>query len=257
MFKRDRKKVDRGNPQASSRSGSEYNRLVERLLGSMSHDEVMALGIGGNYIPFGILQRNILMQNGLEPYGYLVDIGCGSGRTAFALRSFSGLKYLGTDVVRSFLSHAERVCERRDWKFVQATGLTIPEQSDVVDMVCAFSLFTHLLHEETFVYLADVFRVLRPGGYLIFSFLDFAVHAHWAVFETNIQNIGKPGHLNQFIDAGAIRVWANHLGFEVTALRGGDEDYVELDEPLTLDDGRILTGRASLGQSLAILRKPC
>lgn len=106
------------------------------------------------------------------------------------------------------------------------------------------------------MYLADVFRILKPGGVLIFSILDFAIGSHWDVFRGNTERIGSPGHLNQFMDPTAIRAWADHLGFDVVAIHGGDENYVELDEPVTFDDGRPFTDFASLGQSLAILRKP-
>jgi SAM-dependent methyltransferase len=242
--------------QAGSHFANDYNAMVERLLGVMSREDVMNLAIGGNFLPFGILQRSILLQYGLPPDGYLIDVGCGSGRTAFALSRFSGLRYLGIDVVETLLEHATVICERPDWRFAAATGLTIPEDDGVADMVCAFSLFTHLLHEESYVYLADTFRVLKPGGSIVFSFLDFAITSHWEVFQTNIERIGLPGHLNQFMDPVAIRVWAQHLGFDVVAIHGGNENYAELDEPITLEDGRTFVDRASLGQSLAILRKP-
>ena len=234
----------------------DYNDMVERLLGVMSRDEVMNLAIGGNYLPFGILQRSLLLQHGLPSDGYLIDIGCGSGRTAFALRGFAELRYFGIDVVETLLEHAALICERSDWRFAATTGLNIPEDDGVADMVCAFSLFTHLLHEETYIYLAEVLRVLKPGGTVVFSFLEFGIISHWDVFQTNVARIGLPGHLNQFMDPVAIRVWAQHLGFEVVAIHGGDENYAELDEPITLEDGRTFTDRASLGQSLAILRKP-
>jgi SAM-dependent methyltransferase len=154
------------------------------------------------------------------------------------------------------LAYATAMCERPDWRFEKTTGLTIPETDGVADMVSAFSLFTHLLHEESFAYLAEARRVLKPGGVIVFSFLDFAVEDHWDVFLTCVDRIGVPGHLNQFIDTTAIRVWAEHLDLEVLALHGGDVTYVVLEEPVTLDDGSVYRDRATLGQSLAVLRKP-
>ena len=53
-------------------------------------------------------------------------------------------------------------------------ALYIPAPDACADMVCAFSVFTHLLHTETYLYLEDIRRVLRPGGRLVFSFLEFA-----------------------------------------------------------------------------------
>jgi SAM-dependent methyltransferase len=242
--------------ESGSHFVTDYTTMVGDFLETMPLDEAMAIAIGGNYRPFGILQRQIVLQNGLQPDGYLVDIGCGSGRTAYALRTLPELRYLGIDVVDELLGYATTMCERPDWRFEKTTGLTIPEADGVADMVSAFSLFTHLLHEESYVYLAEARRVLKPGGVIVFSFLDFAIEAHWAVFEINVERIGIPGHLNQFMDPIAIRVWAKHLGLDVVALHRGDLDYATLDEPLTLDDGTVYANRASLGQSLAVLRKP-
>ena len=42
-------------------------------------------------------------------------------------------------------------------------------------MILAFSVFTHLLHEESFIYLEDFKRVLKPGGSVVFSFLEVLV----------------------------------------------------------------------------------
>ena len=241
--------------ESGSHFRADYNWLVEGFLATMPRNEAMAKAIGGDFLPFGIVQRNVLLQNGLSSDAFLIDLGCGSGRTAYGLRDLPGLNYLGTDVVEALLEHARAICSRPDWEFVTAPGLSIPASDAVADVVCAFSLFTHLLHEESYVYLAEAQRVLKPGGFAIFTFLDFAISSHWAVFETNLERIGLPGHLNQFIDPVAIRVWSKHLGFEVVAIRGGDEYYARLDEPVTLDDGRVFTDVATLGQSLAVLRK--
>ena len=81
---------------------ADYNEMVQRMLKDMPHAEVMQRGIGGNYVQFGIIQRSILTTCGLEPNHRLIDIGCGSGRTAFALRDLPELQYLGTDVVELF-----------------------------------------------------------------------------------------------------------------------------------------------------------
>ena len=242
--------------ESGSHFVTDYNAMVDDFMETLPLDEAMETAVGGNYRGFGILQRQIVFQNGLNPDGYLIDIGCGSGRTAYALRAFAELRYLGIDVVESLLAYATAMCERPDWRFEKTTGLTIPETDGVADMVSAFSLFTHLLHEESFAYLAEARRVLKPGGVIVFSFLDFAVEDHWDVFLTCVDRIGVPGHLNQFIDTTAIRIWAEHLDLEVLALHGGDVTYVVLEEPVTLDDGSVYRDRATLGQSLAVLRKP-
>ena len=48
---------------------------------------------------------------------------------------------------------------------------TFPIVDCSVDMVCAFSVFTHMEHEDTFRYLRDARRMVRTGGRLVFSCL--------------------------------------------------------------------------------------
>ncbi len=235
---------------------ADYNAMVEGLLSKMPLEDVVQIGIGGNYREFGIIQRSVLMSYGLLPDSRLIDIGCGSGRTAFALRDLEQLQYVGTDVVELFLNHARKVCARPDWQFVTSPGLAIPAGDGWADMVCAFSLFTHLRHEETYVYMAEALRVLKPGGTLVFSFLDFAIAHHWPVFQNNVDRIGLDGHLTQFIDPASIGVWASRLGFSQPAIQRGDESVFRLPEAITLEDGSTFTDYAPSGQSLAVLRKP-
>src|SRR5262249_42022284 len=159
----------------------------------------------------GILQCELLKHYGLKPDSYLIDVGCGSGRTAKPLSDFLVGKYLGTDIVMDLLTFAKELCSRPDWRFEQTTGLTIPEHDRQADMVCFFSVLTHLLHEQSYLYLQEAKRVLKPGGRIVFSFLEFAIPRHWDVFETNIHHVNNATHLNQFIGRDGIRAWADHL----------------------------------------------
>jgi SAM-dependent methyltransferase len=64
----------------------------------------------------------------------------------------------------------------------------IPEADGVAEMVCFFSVFTHLVQEESFLYLQEAERVLKPGGRIIASYLDIADPSHWSIFEANVRS---------------------------------------------------------------------
>jgi SAM-dependent methyltransferase len=218
----------------------DYQAYVANLKANLSNDAAMEAAVGGAFDIIGKVERAILDYAGLRDGMSLVDIGCGSGRLASNLSDLR-IDYLGTDVVQDLLDHA-RTRANRSFRFVRHTDLTLPVPDSSIDIACAFSVFTHLRHEETFLYLADIRRALKPGGKLVLSFLEFAVPAHWAVFEAtvNAARAGHQPHLNTFIESDAIRVWAAHVG-------------------LTVDE--IVPGTSApwrgqpLGQSVAFLRK--
>ncbi len=215
----------------------------------------MQLAIGGEFEAIGIIERELLRRYGLRDVDYVIDVGCGSGRLAKPLAEVHRGRYLGTDVVPELIEHARLIAARPDWRFTITTGLAIPEADAQADMVCAFSVFTHLLHEHTYTYLRDARRVLKPGGSIVFSFLEFGVRSHWTVFQGMLENAGNE-HLNMFISRDAIAAWAEHLELDVVAILDGDRDQVTLPTPITLEDGRVLSDGASLGQSVCVLKKP-
>ncbi|MET0003283.1 MAG: class I SAM-dependent methyltransferase [Candidatus Thiodiazotropha sp.] len=242
----------------SNHSVDDYNKLVKRMLSrkDQSKEEAMAESIGGNFIPFGLIMRHLLLKYGLKPNDTVCDIGCGAGRLAYALKEMPELKFVGIDVVEDLLDYADQLCERQDWEFHNSTDFKIPLPDDSVEMVTAFSVFTHLLHEESFMYLCEAQRVLKPSGKIVFSFLDFSIHSHWAVFRSNIEHLYNRVHLNQFLHEGAIRVWCKHLNLNVVDILPGDVKNIPLRAPVTLEDGTVEKEYAALGQSVCVLEKP-
>jgi len=219
----------------------DYRKLVRTLIDRHPYDEAMSLAVGGNYASTGTLLADILIDEGLRDGNALMDLGCGSGRLASALGPRVSLKYLGYDIVPELLEYA-RSKSPDGYEFRLNHSRRLPAESASFDFVAAFSVFTHLLHEESYLYVQDAQRVLRPGGKLVFSFLEFQVEHHWSVFEQTVEatrNDTLP-HLNVFIEQSTIELWAAHLGFET---------------PVFVQPGEAgAAGR--LGQSVATLRKP-
>ena len=236
-----------------------YREHVRRLIDS--HDgenEAMAAAVGGEFGAIGTIERDLLVQWGLADDAYLVDIGCGSGRLAQPLdRSGFAGRYLGTDVVPELLAHARKSTDRPDWRFELADGLVIPEADGQVDMVAFFSVFTHLLHEHSYVYLREARRVLKPGGRVVFSFLEFAVPGHWPAFDARVEG-GQwaVGSLDMFMSRDAVTAWAEHLEMTVLAIERGDTAHIPLSAPVVFDNGTVVEGMGALGQSVCVLEKP-
>lgn len=246
-----------GNSGSKTDFRNTHRKQFEILRGAHSLDKAVKLAVGGEFDAIGVVLREALIQHGLQKDHYVIDVGCGSGRLAKPLSEYLTGKYLGIDVIPQLLDYARKLVARPDWRFEMAQGLTIPEADAQADMVCFFSVLTHLLHEESFVYLREAKRVLKPGGKILLSFLDFRIASHWDIFESdNLKGIGVNSQpLNVFISMDMLREWARHLELEVEVIKDGDEPYVPLPAPITFEDGRVCDTLAPFGQSLCVLRK--
>jgi SAM-dependent methyltransferase len=235
-------------------SYTDYIDSLENQLGdSHSHDEIMRQAVGGAFEIVGLLERELLIQQGLPADGYLVDVGCGSGRLAQPLADYLQGQYLGIDIVPKLVDYARTLVNRPDWRFEVAQGFTIPEKDEQADMVCFFSVLTHLRHEESYLYLQEARRVLKPVGKIVFSFLEFTNPVNWGIFQHNINAIGADEPLNQFISVDAIKVWAYHLGLPVLHINRAGQ--IDLPKPIQLANDQIVEGRHFFGQSICVLSK--
>ena len=233
-----------------------YSRWVQAFRGL--GDSGMERAVGGEFTAFGVIQAEMLKHYGLKPDDYLIDVGCGSGRLAVPISRYLRGRYLGTDVVPELAEYARAITKRPDWRFEVVENIGIPEVSEAADMVCFFSILTHLLHEEAYIYLEEAYRVLRPGGRVIVSFLEFAMAFHWGIFEDTVADAKAFGDhpLNVFIERIALTRWADRLGFRMVEIRDGDDPFVPLNDCLKLEDGRVMEKFGNLGQSICVLEKP-
>ncbi len=234
---------------------SSYLKHSKDFLESHEEGQAMALAVGGDYEAVGSLEFQLLKHLGLQPGHTVIDVGCGSGRLASQLKDYLTGTYIGIDVVPDLFQYAQKLCAREDWRFYVAPGTTIPEPDASADYIVFFSVFTHLQFEETYRYLEDAKRVLKPDGKIVFSFLEFRIASHWSIFESSLQDTRPDKVLNQFMDRDGIHAWAKGLGLTVEGILDGDTNYIPLEASVRWDDGREMTGAGSLGQSVCILSR--
>jgi hypothetical protein len=72
------------------------------------------------------------------------------------------------------------------------------------------------------------------------------------------ERVGATGEavINVFLDARAIRKWANAIGLAVVEIRSGADHFIPLAAPLTTEDGRVMEGFGALGHSICVFEKP-
>ena len=193
---------------------------MSRFLSHYDRATAMDKIVGGQYETMGEGLRVILERYGLKDGDYLIDVGCGSGRLAYALsrsRFRDTIRYLGIDVVPQMLEFAAEKCQQPLWRFELVREPAIPEANDSADIVCFLSVFTHLMQEESFLYLREAQRVLKPGGRILASYLDINAPAHWKIFEDNVNQPqarqSKP--MDIFLSQDFLKVWAQKLNLDI------------------------------------------
>lgn len=187
-------------------------------------------------------QVAVLRHHGLRDGMAIYDLGCGCGRTAIALQraGWTG-HYRGADVIKGLTDYLSSECPGYE-AFVHRE-LSIVAADGSQDMIFHWSVFTHLYPEQCYIYLADIFRALKPGGKLVFSFLEFEDPRHHDVFRTQVLRFRKrgwSGTLDTFLHRDWLRFWAQDLGFTDVEFR----------------DGSDASEHPALWQSLVAMRKP-
>jgi len=220
----------------------DYENYVASLLAKHPIDEAMSLAVGGDYLAMGSIQRDVVLWAGLEPGMSFVDFGCGSGRLAVSLARALPINYHGIDIVRSLLDYAASKCPP-SYRFSLNHSLSLPVADGAADFISAFSVFTHLLPSEIYIYLEDMHRALRPGGTVVFSFMEVADPQHWGPFmsEVAVRRGGPVGPINTLIERPFIQRMCTALDFTVAHF---------------VDSLATPWKTAALGQSIAVLRRP-
>ena len=212
-----------------------YEALYEAHGQAQSDEAVVG---GGDFEWIGRIELGLLLMEGLTPTDTLVDFGCGTGRLAVhAIPMLVGGQYIGTDVSPSMLEKAQRRVGGRiaqppcrvSW--IQQTTTEFPLAARSVDMICAFSVFTHIEHEDSYRYLRDALRVVRPGGRFIFSCLPLDLELARDVFLSEAQwdvraRWGKVRNIATSIDL--MTAIARIAGWTVVRWYPGDEPNIRI-----------------------------
>lgn len=209
-----------------------YDELVAWLLTQYPHEVAMYRAIGcktyEEFCDTGNTQVAVLKHHGLRDGMAVYDLGCGSGRTAQALKRAGWLgTYMGADIVEALIEYVNAKCP--GFLAVVNRNLTIVAADESQDMIFHWSVFTHLFVEECHLYLQDIFRALKPGGRLVFSFLELESEAHRRIFSTRLGQFRtglKTGHLDTFLHRDWICRWAAEIGFGAPEFTDGTDGSI-------------------------------
>jgi SAM-dependent methyltransferase len=99
--------------------------------------------------------------------GRVCDVGCGPAQIARYLRD-RGVDVLGLDLSAGMLAEARRL--NPDLLFVQSSMLALGLGSETMGGIAAFYSIIHIPRAQVVAALAEMRRVLRPGGCLLITF---------------------------------------------------------------------------------------
>ena len=161
---------------------ADYDELYESH--ASADDGTDVIGVG-DFARIGKLELHFLELAGLQAKMNVLDFGCGIGRLAQQLIPLlSTGNYLGVDISPTMILRAkERLAslelasspEQSPPRFIVGDGGILNTLTPgSIDLACAFSVFTHMDLEDTYLHLQCLKRILVPGGILVCSHLLLA-----------------------------------------------------------------------------------
>jgi ubiquinone/menaquinone biosynthesis C-methylase UbiE len=114
-------------------------------------------------------KRQQLIEQGLTPNSWVLDVGCGTGQLAVGLVDYLSDKggLVGTDVGPEAIAYCRRKYARPNFQFHVNDFTTLPPMEHRFDMACFFSVFTHTYPDETLLLLAETTKLMKPTGVIL------------------------------------------------------------------------------------------
>ena len=135
-------------------------------------------------------------------------------------------------------------------QFLHQTDENFPVADHSIDVICAFSVFTHMEAEDTYRYFVDSLRVVRPGGKLIFSCLPVSLANSRPIFmqQASLDLEQRWAAVRNFVTTEeTMETLARWAGWRVVRWYRGDESSVTVPG---------LAEKQALGQSTCVLQRP-
>lgn len=141
----------------------------------------------------------------------ILDLGCGYGRLAAYLskqKKITCNKYYGIDISESLLrrmlgyKRAYNLFPSAEFSLICSAGDKLPFEDNSIDFVRASSIFLSLETEQLKHNLAEIARVIKPGGVFVFEDLFYNRYCPMNILDNVLHKTRKSklnfGHLKQY-----------------------------------------------------------
>lgn len=116
---------------------------------------------------------HLLRTAGIDKDAFIVDYGCGYGRTLAEFYRTGYRNTLGLDFSGAMIARGHKSFPYLNLQIVEATHTNLPDNS--VDMVLLIALLTCIIRDEQQQWITEeAYRILKPGG--IVYIMDFLLN---------------------------------------------------------------------------------
>jgi SAM-dependent methyltransferase len=157
---------------------------------------------GGFVVSEGIKQALELIGRPLETFHDVLDFGCGSARVLRWFGCYGAIRWFGSDISGEAIEW-----NRRNLGFGEFAAndmeppLPFPPAS--FDLIYAISVVTHISEKLQFAWLAELSRVLRPGGIVMLTVMGEEVAA-WRLAPEEFAEYQRRGHFYKKVQEGGL-----------------------------------------------------
>jgi ubiquinone/menaquinone biosynthesis C-methylase UbiE len=149
----------------------------------------------------------------------LLEIGCGGGKFSERLSGLCG-NLVCADVSSNMLQRTrERLNGNKNIAFQKLNGYDLHQfKKNAFDFVFSFDTFVHIDMEDSYSYLAEIQRVLKPGGKGLLHFANLNSPEGWKKFVDEVPFYrGKNEYYNRFrfLTWEIVERFVTVLGFEI------------------------------------------
>jgi SAM-dependent methyltransferase len=181
------------------------------------------------------LLANKLEDLGVDSTWQLLDLCCGWGVPTRYLAARFGCRILGIDITQRSIDFARRINAGTDHehliRFQQGSALDLPIESGSIDLIWSQDGFCHVPDRDEL--LAECYRVLRPGGHLVYS--DWMRGDY--ITEQELEVYCDAWSFPTLETAASYPVLLANAGFELVSEEEVGREYAAAGEAFLLDQG--------------------
>lgn len=143
-----------------------------------------------------------------------LDCGCGTGHNLALLRQYGTAA--GIDITLSGLRYA---ASRGDRQIAQASAARLPFADGAFDLVTSFDVIYSLPDDIEGAAVAEMFRVLKPGGHLVLNAAALPwLRGNHSVLSSEVRRYSKTS-LTQVLDGAGFRIeWISYTNATILPL---------------------------------------